>query len=194
MRRHASAALAALALALASLSCASGSRLYVNPDADMAFYKKVAVMPFTNLSNDNLAAPRVTRAFVTELLMADRFALVQPEDFIGALGRAGVFPGSDGTYDPARLKEFAAAAGIQGVLRGAVTEYQMTRTESGDVPAIAFDAELLDVGTGTVVWRSSITRRGHGRLPIVGSGSRSLARLTQEACQEMVGRLRKGAL
>lgn len=196
MRRwvHQVAGPAVLALALCTLSCASGPRLYVNPDADMAFYRKVAVLPFANLSTDNLAAPRVTRAFVTELLMADRFQLVQPEDLVSGMARAGVFPGNDGTYDPAKLKEYAATAGIQGVLRGAVSEYQMTRGESGDVPTVAFDAELLDVATGTVVWRSSITRRGHGRLPIVGAGSRSLAKLTQEACQDLVARLRKGAL
>jgi hypothetical protein len=187
--------LAALALAACTLSCASGPRLYVNPDADMGFYKKVAVFPFTNISGDGMAAQRVTRAFVTELLMTDRFQVVQPEDFVGSLARTGVFPGNDGTYDPDKLKEFAAGQGIQGILRGAVTEYQMTRNESGDVPSLAFDAEMLDVNTGTVVWRASITRRGHSRMPIIGSGgSRSLARLTEEACQELVGRLRKGAL
>ncbi len=188
------AALLALALALSSWSCASGPRLYVNPDADMAFYKRVAVMPFSNMSTDNMAAPRVTRAFVTEMLMADRFQIVQPEDFVGALLRNGITPAGDGTWDLAKLRDYAAQAGVQGILRGAVTEYQMTRSEGGDVPQVAFDAELLDAATGTVVWRSSIARRGRGRLPIVGSGSRSLARLTQEACEELVARLRKGAL
>lgn len=186
--------LATLTLCLLSLSCASRTRLYVNPQADMAYYKKIAVLPFANLSSDNLAAPRVTRALVTELLMAARFQIVQPEDFVGALQRGGVYPGGDGSYEVAKLKELAEQAGVSGILRGAVTEYQMTRSEAGDTPQIAFDVELLDVATGQVAWRSSIARRGHGRLPILGSGSRSLARLTQEACEELVARLRKGAL
>jgi hypothetical protein len=185
---------AMVALCLLSLSCASGTRLYVNPEADMAYYKKIAVLPFANLSSDNLAAPRVTRAFVTELLMAARFQIVQPEDLVGALQRGGVYPAGDGTYEVAKLKDLAAQAGITGILRGAVSEYQMTRTEAGDTPQVAFDVELLDVATGQVAWRSSIVRRGRGRLPIVGSGSRSLARLTQEACETLVVRLRKGAL
>jgi polysaccharide biosynthesis protein PelC len=185
---------AVVVLCLLSLSCASGARLYVNPEADMAYYKKIAVLPFANLSNDNLAAPRVTRAFVTELLMAARFQIVQPEDFAGALQRMGVSPNPDGTYDSAKLKEAADRLGVKGILRGAVSDYQVQRTEAGDVPIIAFDAELLDAGTGTVVWRSSITKRGRGRLPIIGSGSRSMSRLTQDACAELVGRLRKEAL
>jgi len=187
-------ALATLAVALLAPSCASGPRVYVNPDADMAFYKKVAVLPFANMSTDGLAAARVTRAFVTELIMASRFQIVQPEDFVGTLQRMGVNPAGDGTYDLAKLKQAAQEAGITGILRGAVSEYQIARSESGDVPVISFDAELVDVGTGTVVWRSSLSKRGRGRLPIIGSGSRSLGRLTQDACEEMVGRLRKGAL
>jgi len=185
---------AALALALLGLSCASGPRLYVNPDADMAFYQKIAVLPFANLSTDGLAAPRVTRALITELIMANRFQVVQPEDFVGALQRMGVSPAGDGSYEVARLKEAAAQMGVTGILRGAVSEYRMERTPGGDVPVLSFDAELVDVGTGTVVWRSSISSRGHGRLPVVGGGSRSLGRLTQDACMQLVARLRRGAL
>ena len=184
----------ALALGSLGLSCASGPRVFVNPDADLAFYKKVAVLPFANLTSDGLAGARVTRAFVTELIMANRFQIVEPEDFAGALQRAGVTPAGDGTYELNRLKEIAKQAGITGILRGAVTEYQMERSPGGDVPVISFDAELIDVGTGKVVWRSSLAKRGKGRLPIVGSGSRSLGRLTQEACVELVGKLRKEAL
>ncbi len=88
----------------------------------------------------------------------------------------------------------AAEVGATGLLRGAVSEYSMQRAEGGDIPIIAFDAELMDVATGNVVWRSSIARRGKGRIPIVGGGSRSLGRLTQDACDELVAQLRRGAL
>ncbi len=183
-----------LALAILACSCASGVRIFVNPDADMTFYKKIAVLPFANLSPEGLAAARVTRAVVTELIIANRFQIVQPEDFAGTLQRMGVSPNPDGTYEIAKLKEAAERLGVTGILRGAVSDYQVQRTEAGDVPIIAFDAELVDVNTGTVVWRSSISKRGRGRLPLLGSGSRSMSRLTQDACAELVGRLRKEAL
>ena len=115
-------------------------------------------------------------------------------------GLAGV--NSQGGYEkqiviepnPDKLKSVAAQMGVTGVLRGAVTEYQMGRSPAGDIPVIAFDAELMDVGTGNVVWRSAISKRGKGRLSIVGSGTRSLGRLTQDACVELVARLRKKAI
>jgi hypothetical protein len=185
---------AAAILLVSALSCASSTRVYINPDADMAFYTKIAVVPFTNISGDGFAGQRVTRAFLTALILTNRYQIVQPEEFRVALLKSGALPGADGTYDPEKLREVAVQAGATGVLRGAVSEYTMQRSESGDVPTISFDAELMDANTGNVVWRSSITKLGKGRVPIVGSGARSLGRLTQDACEEMVARLRKGSI
>jgi len=175
-------------------SCAPAIRLYVNPEADPTFYRKIAVLPFVDMTAASLAGARVTRAFVTELIMTDRFEIIQPEDFTGTLHRMGVFKGQDGTYDPEKLKDVAAQLGVTGILRGAVTEYQTSRTDGGDVPSIAFDAELMDVAAGKVVWRSSISKRGKGRVALVGTGIRSLGRLTQEACRELVAELRKRSI
>jgi hypothetical protein len=174
--------LALLALALTTLSCASGTRIYVNPEADLAFYKKIAVLPFTDVGSQGMAGARVTRAFVTEMIMTDRFQVVEPEEFVGALHRMGVFQGQDGFYDPEKLKNAATEMGVTGILRGAVTEYQMGRSEGGgEFPVLAFDAELLDVNSGNVVWRSSISKHGKSRIPVFGSSSRSLGQLTQQA-------------
>ena len=71
-----------MALALASLlllsGCAASPRLFVNPQADMTLYQKIAVVPFTNLSGEGFAAARVTRAFVTELVISNRFQILDP--------------------------------------------------------------------------------------------------------------------
>jgi TolB-like protein len=193
-KHHPLARVVAATLGLLLLSCAPATRIYLNPDADMAFYTRIAVLPFTNLSSEGLAGPRVTRAFITSLIMTDRYQIVQPEEFRAALQKGNVMPETDGTFDLQKLKEVALQLGATGVLRGAVSEYTMQRSENGDIPAIAFDAELLDANTGNVVWRSSIARRGKSRIPVFGGSSRSLGRLTQDACDELVARLRKGAI
>jgi hypothetical protein len=184
---------AALLTAVMLGACASTVRVYVNPDADMAFYKKVVVMPFGNVSAEPLAGPRVTRAFITEMLITQRYQLIEPEDFNAVLLKVVGPPANDGTYDAAKIKEAATSIGATGILRGGVTEYAMQRTDSGDVPLLAFDAEMMDVATGNAVWRSSITKRGKSGVPFTG-GSRSLGRLTQQACQELVQRLSKEKL
>jgi TolB-like protein len=189
-RRAAAALLAALALG----GCGSGARLFVNPEADMTFYTKVAVMPFTNLSSERFASARVTRAFMTELIIADRFAVVDPEDLRVALEKIGGEPNIEGQVDPEKVKRAATDLQATGIVRGAVTEYQVTQSGSSQYAVLSFDAEMIDVATGATVWRISISKRGKSRVPVVGgSGTRSFGALTQDACREAVDKLKSEA-
>jgi TolB-like protein len=181
-----------VALALLALpGCASAPRLYVNPEADMTVYQRIAVLPLANLTSDRFAAERVMRSLVTEIILAERFQIVESTEFWTKLQEVGGEPGSDGIIKPDKLKEAAAAAKVQGVLRGAVTEYGTLREGSGEVAQVGFDVELIDAPTGNVVWRTSIHRTGKGRVPLVGgSGTRSVGILTEDACKEVVARLK----
>jgi len=184
-----------IAAALASPGCAAPVRLYVNPQADMTHYERIAVLPFGNLSQQVFAGERVTRMFTTELIMADRYRIVEPADFVTLLSRMGVEPDQSGGLDPKKLAEAADSLHATGIIRGAVSEYGFQRMGQDDVPVLAFDVELLDAATGDVVWRVSISRRGKGRLPLFGSGgTRSFSTLTQEACIEAVAELKRKAL
>jgi TolB-like protein len=181
---------AALCAATLTLGCASGPRLYVNPQADMTFYKKIAVLPFSNLSGETYAGDRVTRAFTTELIIADRFEIVDDGEFRAVLEKMGGAPNSQGAYDPQKLREAAAKVGATGLIRGAVTEYTRVRSGNDETPSLAFDVEMADASTNSVVWRTSIAKRGKGRLPVVGGEStRTFGRLVEEACREVVGQL-----
>jgi hypothetical protein len=192
MRRSPAPALTIAALALfAAAGCASGSRLFVNPQADLTAYQKVALLPFGNLTGDRFAAERVSRALMTELIADGPWKLVEPAEFWAKLGEIGGHPGADGVIPPAKLKDAAAQMGVQGVIRGAVTEYQIARINGGDLPVVGFDVEMIDAPTGEVVWRTGISSGGRGRVPVVGGqGSRSLGVATQQACARLVEKLR----
>ena len=56
---------------------------------------------------------------------------------------------------------------------------------------MAFDCEMVDVQTGIVIWRMSLSESGKGRLPIIGgTGERTFSRVTEEACRHAVALLR----
>ncbi|HEU4724300.1 MAG TPA: hypothetical protein VFU59_03280 [Candidatus Eisenbacteria bacterium] len=185
------AALAALLLAAAG--CASGPRLYVNSQADLSFYKKIAVLPFRNLTNERFAGERITRAFMTELVMTEHYEIVDQNEFASVLDKIGGNPGFEGVYDPNKVKDAASQIGVTGILRGTVTEYTMQRNGTSETPVVSFDAELIDVGTNNVVWRGSVVRRGKGRVPILGGGARTYGQLVQDATRELVGRIEREA-
>jgi hypothetical protein len=58
---------------------------------------------------------------------------------------------------------------------------------------VAFDVEMVDVATGNVVWKASISKRGTTRIPILGGGTATLSRLTEDACREVVQRIDREA-
>ena len=100
-------------LLLAAVGCAAPMRVFVNRQADMTLYKKVVVVPFANLSGDAYAGARITRAFTTELVIADRFQLIDPAQLLGELDRIGALPDVNGQLDPAKLRD--AARGKVGI-------------------------------------------------------------------------------
>lgn len=180
----------ALVLAIfAAGGCATGLRTYVNPQADPGAYTKIAFMPFGNLSPERFAPERIARAFESALLATDRYSIMSAAEFFPRLGPGGVDPNKLAA-DPEKLKAVCAAAGVTGILRGTVTEYRSIRAGSEEYPLVAFDVELLDGPTGTVVWRTSMTGRGRGSMAMIGmSGERSFTQVTQDACSRAVAGL-----
>jgi len=184
---------AALVALLLAAGCASGPRLYVNSQADLTFYKKIAVLPFRNLTSERFAGELVTRAFLTELVMTEHYEIVDQNEFAAVLDKTGGNPGFEGIYDPGKVKDAATQIQATGVLRGTVTEYTMQRSGTTDIPVVAFDAELIDVATSNVVWRGSVVRRGKGRVPLLGGGERTYGQLVQDATRDLVRQIEREA-
>ncbi len=188
-------ALVAVLPAMLAGCAAAPMRVYVNPQADMTMYQKIAVLPFANLSGDPFAGARVTRAFTTELVVADRFKLVDPSEITALLERSGGLPDNQGQFDPGKVRDAATRLEATAYIRGGVSEYAMRHTGTEDFPVVSFDAEMVDVATGTVIWRVSVTESGKGRFPVVGGpGERSFGAVTQAACQRAVDELRRKVL
>ncbi len=189
--RHIGRPLAGLALAVLLAGCAAGPRLYVNRQADMTMYKRVIVVPFVNLSGEPYAPARILRALNTELVIADRFQIVDPSLLLGELEKTGTTPDATGQIEITHLRDAASNLKATAIIRGSVTEYGMHRQGTDEYPVVSFDCEMVDVQTGIVIWRLAISQSGRGRLPIVGGMSeRTYSRVTQEACQRAVALLR----
>jgi hypothetical protein len=186
---------AAVALTALVAGCAPGPRLFVNGEADMTLYKRVLIVPFANLSGEPYASSRVVRELTTELVIADRFEIVDPSLVLGEFEKSNITPDATGQADLTKVREAAERLQATAVIRGSVIEYAMRRAGTDEFPVVAFDCEMLDVQTGIVIWRMSIQETGKGRLAIIGgSGERSFSRVTQEACQKAVELLREKIL
>ena len=186
---------AAVMLGALTAGCAASPRLFVNRQADMTMYQQVVVVPFTNLSGEPFAPGRIARAFTTELVIADRFKMVDQSLLLGELDRAGGTPDGTGQFEIDKLRDAAGKLKATAIIRGTVSEYAMHRIGTDEFPVVSFDCEMVDVQTGIVIWRMSITESGKGRFPIIGgSGERTFARVTEQACRRAVRVLREKIL
>ena len=183
---HRSIRIAVLATALVLGGC-GGPVHFVDPEADIPFYQKVAVVPFTTLAQDRAAGFRVTDVFFTEALGRDFAEILEPGQFAAAMVKLrGGTPSANpwSTEDLARLGE---ATGVQAFFMGTVREYEMVRVGRGSFPLISLEVRLVDAATGRIVWTASTTRRGGPGFPLFGWGEvHTLGELTEAVCRRLL--------
>lgn len=188
---RASSRIGVAAAFLAMLACGGPQvQEFTNPEADLSFYERVGVVPFRTLAADRLAGEKFTTEFSTALLASELFDVVDYGIFVSHLTKIlGTRSPADG-LSADEIKQIAAAAGVQGLFVGTVSEYQMTSTPSGQFPVVTVEVRLLDAETANVVWSASATERGGPKTPIIGVGEvHTLGELSQKVSRELVGRL-----
>jgi hypothetical protein len=178
------------ALAILSLvGCAAGQK-YHDKAMDFAAVKTVIVLPFSNLSRDNLAGDRVRDVFSTMLLATGGVYVLPTGETNRGLVKAGVnAPATPSTEEVIALGK---ALGAEAVFTGTVREYGEVRSGSAAANAISLSLEMTETATGKVVWTSSTTRGGitfGDRL--FGGGGQPMNSITEDAVRDLLRALYK---
>lgn len=183
---------AAAAAVLVLVSCA-GPTKFLDEEADLAYYERVGIIPFTSLAQDQLAGLKVTDTFFTELLDREFAQVVESGQFLAAMNRARGGTPVTNAWSTADLQRLAEETGIQGVFMGTVRDYTMERVGRESFPLLSMEVRLVDTDTGRVVWSGSRTRRGGPAFPIFGWGEiRTQGELTAKVCRELLDTLPRG--
>jgi curli biogenesis system outer membrane secretion channel CsgG len=177
--------------ALLAAGCAPKVTVFTHPDADMAFYTRVGIVPFKALGADRFAGEKFALDFNTALLTTGLFEVVDYGIFVNAVQRAAgaASPPSGLTAD--QMKALGESMGVEGIFVGTVSQYDMVATTSGRFPAITVEVRFVDVATGTVVWSATSAERGGPKTPVIGIGeTHTLGALSQSMCRELVSKLK----
>jgi hypothetical protein len=180
----------ALFLGIMSNSGCGSSGTFVHPDADLTFYESVGVVPFATLGPDRLAGDKMASVFTTHLMVARRFSVMEPGQFLAAyVKQAGSTGAPPIGLAEDKLKALGDEAKVQGVFEGTVRDYEMTNGNPSR-PLISVEIRLVDVAKGQVVWSTSVTRVGKPLIPILGwGGTRTLSELAESVAKDLVERL-----
>jgi curli biogenesis system outer membrane secretion channel CsgG len=155
--RAARAALLAGAAVVLAAGCASTPH-YTNRRADVSSMRKVAVLPFDNISEERLAGEKVQRIFIAELLEAGAFDVVEPGRVIRVLRDEKIE--SPTTMSPEDVQRVGKALGADGLVLGSVLELSEPRGSQGAPPSVTVQLKLVETATGTTVWSATRQRTG----------------------------------
>jgi len=163
-------------------------KVYVNPNTNFGFIKRVAVLPFENLTSDRFADKKVRDVFVTSLLSTKLIDVPELGEVLKALESQGITTPEAITGEVA--KSLGQILGVQGLVLGTVEEYAVNRTMAGSVPEIAVSLRMIDAKTGNIIWSVSHTEKGGRILPTVfGIGEDTLSEVTVKAAKRIVDTL-----
>jgi hypothetical protein len=176
------------ALAQLLYGCASSGSGFVNPDVDFGYMRRAAVLPFENLTQDDLADERMQSVFLMEMLEAEVLDIVDPREAQSAMLRLGLNPGA------ALTAEQAVALGkelqVDGLFFGVVEEYGQSRTDRRNGPEVTAVFGMTETETGSVVWRSQVHATGMSFWKrLFGGGPSSLYAVSRDAVRRALGTL-----
>jgi hypothetical protein len=181
-----------LAAALLPLlaTCSHSGRRYLDPNMDFGSVKTVAVLPFQNLSKDNLAGDRVREVFSNMLLATGAvYVLPQGEVMRGILRTGLANPTAPSTDETVKL---ATALKVDAVITGVVKEYGEVRSGTASANVCSVDAQMMETATGKVVWAAATTKGGIGMGDrLLGGGGAPLNDVTEAAVNDLLNKLLK---
>ena len=174
------------------VGCASTTvKSYVHPNADFLFVKRIALLPFKDLSNGRDVDKKVREIFLSELLKQGYFDVVEAGEMHRLLSELKIAePHNMGS---AELKELGEKLGVQAVVYGVIEEYrQSVSTGGGAFPEVALSIRMVDAESNIVMWMASSARGGSANVSFMGIGETPyISELTQRISEGIVRSIRK---
>ena len=175
-------------LAASSDAAAQVTDVYRDPKMDFGIIQTVAVMPFANLTRDQVVAERVRDVFINKLLSTEAVYVLP----VGEVGRgiARVELASPTTPNAEEVVKLGAFLKADAIITGVVREYGEVRSGTTSSNVISMSIQMLEAGTGKVVWSGSATKGGITfKDRLLGGGGEPLNKVTELAVDALFDKL-----
>jgi len=140
------------------MGCRSGPTVYIHPNADFSVIKKVAVLPFENLTQDRFAGDKVQKIFTTEFLSLGAFEVAEPGQVLRVLANERIENVS--ALSAPEIKKVGEGLGAQALIFGSVVDFGSTQVGANPSPEVTVQLRLVETQSGITLWSVSHTRSG----------------------------------
>ena len=172
------------------LSACATTNIYRDPNMDFGAIQTVAVVPFLNLTRDNIAGERVRDVFINKLLSTGAVYVLPIGEVARGIARAEIQnPSAPSQEEVLKLSGLIKA---QAVATGVVKEYGEVRAGTSSANIISVSLQMMEGTTGKVVWTASTTKGGISIWDrLLGGGGRPMNDITDKAIDDLINKLFK---
>ena len=161
---------------------------YHDPEMDFSALRSIAVMPFSNLTNNKLAAERVRNTFMTSLMSTGVVYVIPPGEIARGIRRAtlenAIAP------SPEDAVKLSAIIRADAVMTGVLREYGEVRSGTTTANIISVSMQMIEIQTRKVVWTASTTKGGINTWDrLFGGGGRPMNDVTEAAIDDLLNKL-----
>jgi TolB-like protein len=163
----------------------SGPSYYINPDVDFSFIKRVAVLPFQNLTNERFSGEIVRQVVISEFLASGLVDVVVPGDVSSTLRSLDIKKMSPPSAE--QIKAIGSVLKVQAVILGTVEQYGTSRYGTVAAPELTVTLIMADTTSGNIIW--SVTKTGGGISFMArhfGTKSQTMSELVLSVVQEAI--------
>ena len=179
------AASVAAILLIAGGCSGMGSTVFVHRDYNFNFVEKVAVVPFENLSNDQGASARITHLFITELLAADAFDIVEPGEVLVAISKLSLT--RTDMLSEEQAKQLGKELGVQGLILGAVNDSSGLRSAGNNETVVTLDVRMVETESAQTVWSATQTEGSKGFFSsLFGTSDKSQSEVARKCVRKVI--------
>ncbi len=161
---------------------------YHDAEMDFSALRTIAVMPFSNLTSNKLAAERVRNTFMTSLLSTGVVYVIPSGEVARGIRRAGLEqPVAPSLEDVVKL---AAIIRADAVITGVLREYGEVRSGTTTANVISLSMQMIERESRKVVWTAATTKGGINALDrLFGGGGKPMNDVTEAAINDILNKL-----
>ena len=171
-------------------TCAGRGEMYRDPNMDFGAVRTIAVLPFVNLSKDQIAGDRVRDVFMNALLATGAVYVLPTGEVSRGLTRLEV--ANPLAPSPEEIVKLGKMIKAEAVITGTLREYGDVRSGMTSANAISMSLQMTETETGRVVWTGSTTKGGVTILHrLFGGGGQPMNAITKKAVDDLISKLFK---